>query len=562
MAQGGASAGFATGDGAVVINCSAVAGQGHHEQGEAGNWQDCPVQMLGNKPCSRSIHRAPKGADEPPVCLMHSRDAGKDGGEFGRELERTLQEAGEGCADLTRFVFPESSYPGREFRASLWFEGVTFTRNVDFRGARFQKEADFREARFERSAVFTSAKFDQKASFNGASFLQDLSFNLASFRHDAEFCGTSFASVNFAAAQFGGCAYFLKSRFADDVNMRWSKFAQSADFREAVFEKSVYFCRGDFGLDARFDECVFKKVADFRNARFASAVEFRDTKFRQDPPGENLEPGPIFTCVSFQSPERVTFYQTYLGQALFHSCNVSKIDFSAVAWRRRDKLRSMVFDEAIDPKYYDLWAEALKPPDGDPNPCRYHLISELYHQLKKNYDDRADYWTAGSFHFGEMEVRRLYSRERTKALRWIRSSLGIVACYKYANRYGEGYYRPVLWMLLVLLVFALLYPVTGLRYEATRDKTAPSGPAGSAGSVVLTYGHPLRGVDDHRPLWLARLSLVGDSAMSTLYIAAFQKDLIYEPSYPWGRLFALAEVLLTSTLGALCLLAIRRQFRR
>jgi hypothetical protein len=36
----------------------------------------------------------------------------------------------------------------------------------------------------------------------------------------------------------------------------------------------------------------------------------------------------------------------------------------------------------------------------------------------------------------------------------------------------------------------------------------------------------------------------------------------YEPSYPWGRLLALFEVLLTSTLIALFLLAVRRQFRR
>jgi hypothetical protein len=45
-------------------------------------------------------------------------------------------------------------------------------------------------------------------------------------------------------------------------------------------------------------------------------------------------------------------------------------------------------------------------------------------------------------------------------------------------------------------------------------------------------------------------------------LAAFQRDLAYEPSYPWGRLFALLELLLTSTLIALFLLAVRRQFRR
>ncbi len=63
-------------------------------------------------------------------------------------------------------------------------------------------------------------------------------------------------------------------------------------------------------------------------------------------------------------------------------------------------------------------------------------------------------------------------------------------------------------------------------------------------------------------MWRARAALVGHSLLTTLYVAAFQKDPLYEPSYPWGRLLALLEMLLTSTLFALFLLAVRRQFRR
>jgi hypothetical protein len=28
----------------------------------------------------------------------------------------------------------------------------------------------------------------------------------------------------------------------------------------------------------------------------------------------------------------------------------------------------------------------------------YGLIAELYEQVKKNYDDKRDYWTGGDFH--------------------------------------------------------------------------------------------------------------------------------------------------------------------
>ena len=44
--------------------------------------------------------------------------------------------------------------------------------------------------------------------------------------------------------------------------------------------------------------------------------------------------------------------------------------------------------------------------------------------------------------------------------------------------------------------------------------------------------------------------------------ATFQHNPEYTPSYPWGRVLAIIETLVTSTLSGLFLLAIRRQFRR
>ena len=54
----------------------------------------------------------------------------------------------------------------------------------------------------------------------------------------------------------------------------------------------------------------------------------------------------------------------------------------------------------------------------------------------------------------------------------------------------------------------------------------------------------------------------GHSFMTALYVAAFQQEFVYEPSYPWGRALALLELLLTSSLIALFLLAVRRHCRR
>jgi hypothetical protein len=57
-------------------------------------------------------------------------------------------------------------------------------------------------------------------------------------------------------------------------------------------------------------------------------------------------------------------------------------------------------------------------------------------------------------------------------------------------------------------------------------------------------------------------SLLGHSFVTTTGVAAFPRDLAYEPCYPWGSLLATVETILTCALPALFLLAVRRQFRR
>jgi hypothetical protein len=77
----------------------------------------------------------------------------------------------------------------------------------------------------------------------------------------------------------------------------------------------------------------------------------------------------------------------------------------------------------------------------------------------------------------------------------------------------------------------------------------------------LTYSNPLAGSADKRSLWKARLTM-GASAVTTVGIALFLRDLPYEPLDPWGSAMKVAEMILTSVLAALFLLALRRQFKR
>jgi hypothetical protein len=197
--------------------------------------------------------------------------------------------------------------------------------------------------------------------------------------------------------------------------------------------------------------------------------------------------------------------------------------------------------------------QSMRPREGDPNPRNYRLIAELYQRLKTNYDSRCDYWTAGDFHYGEMEMKRLASRRRSRLLRWLHSHAGLVAWYKYASEYGESYVRPSLWLSLVLLLFTVLYPAVGLRTDTNPSKQAVE---------TLTYSHPLKSANDTRGVWRARLDLMLNSGLTTVEVALLQRNPSYEPSYRRGRLLMLLELVLSSTLGALVLLAVRRQLKR
>jgi hypothetical protein len=57
-------------------------------------------------------------------------------------------------------------------------------------------------------------------------------------------------------------------------------------------------------------------------------------------------------------------------------------------------------------------------------------------------------------------------------------------------------------------------------------------------------------------------NLALNSLVASVDIAEFQKSPEFEPALPRGHVLAIYETLLTSSLFALFLLAIRRQFRR
>lgn len=550
--------------------------------------------MYRGEPCGRPLF-GPL-IDGISHCLMHT-PAGKDEVAFQKEFNFILHEAGSGEADFTGFVFPSSDYTGREFSAHCLFAGAifsqyacfavakftqevtfldaTFTQDADFMGANFMRDATFYQATFARNAKFGSAKFIGEAGFYktkflgasyflSATFTQDASFGEATFTKEANFVSAAFAeNAKFDMVTFSDSATFLNAFFMHEASFISARFAQDTTFEVTKFTGDAQFSDATFVRDTHFTKTVFTKCAFFGGAKFLGTAEFRETKFRKDEEGEHKElvPGSVFSLAEFSRPEAIIFYKTYLGQALFHNCDVFKLNFSSVNWRRRRSGKRMVFEEVVG--LDDGAAEALRPQENNSDERDYGLIAELYQQLKKNYDERKDYWTAGDFHYGEMEMKRLHSQGKSGWTRWLNRNLGLVAWYKYASQYGESYVRPAVVLSIILVTFTLLFPWAGLDRNEDPTHSAPAVRQQTPAALSkLSYGHFKDFVGTYSGRRLGTAAFFGNSLMTVLSVAGFQKELKYEPSYPWGRGLALLELLLTSTLIALFLLAVRRQFKR
>jgi len=575
------------------------------DSGESG----CSIRMgeFSTSPrCGRKLHAAPEGVDENTVCLMHSKDPNKQSGPlcdtFWLEFERTLENAGEGEAHFERFVFPQLNVfiglkfqIGRNFQAICQFTGATFTKDTYFWRATFTRDANFKGATFMQNAYFSDATFAQEASFEGATFAKDAIFFNMTFARDANFRKATFTlnamfskatftlNATFSKATFKQNAYFgatfkqgadfNEASFATDATFILAAFSQNSNFRGTTFAQHANFTGATFTQDADFADANFTQVAIFAGAtfvqmacfsdtkfygtaywygsRFFDLAEFRRTKFELHVEGE---PSAVFTLAKFSNPSGVVFDDVDLSRALFSSCDVSQVWFtSSVQWAKREGNRGLaVFDETIPLK--QEYGRGLQR-NGQ---LDYRAVAQVYQQLKKNYDSRLDYWTANEFHYGEMEMKRLAGPTAGPLLwlrRWWHPRLSFVAWYKYASDYGNSYGWPLFWLFVILLAAALLFPITGLEL-----KQAISGDGANSASV--TYSSEW----DKNNSWMnnfwTEAKLIGKSGITAIDTATFQRTPEYTPVFPWGRVVAIFETLLTSSLFALFLLAIRRQFRR
>lgn len=488
----------------------------------------CPICIRFNGlRYDRKLHTAPDGVDEQSVCLMHSKDPNKQSGPlfdaFWLEFERILGNAEENEAHFERFVFPHTNFSGKKFKAICRFDEATFTRDANFNRTTFEQDAYLNSATFTQDADFREVKFTQNAYFYGATFTQNARFHHAIFT-----LGAYFNSVT---------------------------FTQNAFFRRASFTQNAFFLEATFMQDAYFFQTKFHGTADWSDSKFLDQAEFRHTEFNPKEPGT---PSAVFSLARFFKPGEIVFEDVDLSRALFNNCDVSAVWFKSVTWAERKGIRGLaVFEEKIL-----LDSKLSKKLEGY-GKIDHSAVEQIYHQLQKNYDTRLDYRKANDFHYGEMEMRRLASPTGGRLLwlrHWWHRKFSLLALYRYASDYGNSYGWPGFWLIVTLLLATLLFPIPGL--ESKQPK-----PGNSTSNTIVTYS----GVWNMQDTWTNNLWTEGKflksgtfikSGITALDMATFQRNPEYTPVYPQGHILGIIETLLTSSLFALFLLAIRRQFRR
>lgn len=441
----------------------------------------CPVCVDSFTLCGRESY-----ADDPKgYCICHSENRKKDSDAFQREVERML--AGKNY-NFRWFVFPDYAvFPRAVFAGDASFAHATFQGKAAFGTATFHGEAAFYYATFQGAAHFGAARFQDAAHFEGATFQGEARFWHAMFQGEAAFLEATFqGEAHFEDATFHGVAHFGGATFQGAAHFQGATFHGAAGFWHATFQ-------GAAGFVGEEEKRVFSESHDAD-----------------------------FSLATFERAKKVEFAHVNLRRARFVGTDVREVDFTDVKWAPRSFWRKPVPCSAA-------WDELRREGKGERKD--YQRIRKLYQQLKENYEERRDPITAGDFHFGDMEMRRLAPRED-------RRSPLFLFLYRWISGYGEDYILPLVWIGAVLVGFALAFayvPSLALRPSAGSTAAAISGCFWQRMQKTLLY-----------------------SAMCFL----LRPEKYYQPVNDLGRYLSLAEGVIGPVLIAMFTLALNRRFKR
>jgi len=324
---------------------------------------------------------------------------------------------------------------------------------------------------------------------------------------------------------FPGDADFRDTVFDGPVLFAGATFQGAADFGGAMFQGGADFGWATFQGEARFIKTTFQGGASFYRARFQGWADFGWATFQGEARFSGHEDYWVFSrqadayfrWARFHQPEKAVFQHVSLGRTQFLGTDVRQVDFTDVEWARRSGGRFAVWDELAPDEAKD-----------------YALIGKLYRQLKHNYEEQRDPITAGDFHFGEMEMRRLEKPPKNALVRFLKRYLSAIALYRWISGYGEDYIQALACIVGVLLAFSVVFAYIPL-FALQPDSSAAASESMRGLGSRLVY-----------------------SAMCFL----LRGDRPLQPVYPPGYYWSVAEGVIGPPLIAMFILALNRRFKR
>ncbi|MHC4197448.1 MAG: pentapeptide repeat-containing protein [Planctomycetota bacterium] len=429
-------------------------------------------------------------------------------------------------ADFRQATFSWADFNGAEFSQEAYSREATFSQGVEacFNGAIFSKEANFHNTKFNGGGAFLHTTFNKMANFNGAIF-SSANFDATAFKGDA----------NFTWAEFRGWTFFFMNSKWTFVRFKKPECLPRNEKGEIEWPKEL----------KQGNEWKIKYNGDLQLLEFKGEISGSEKEKLCNLSTDDSYTGAInelseVSKVQTLGKEKVTFERTrFIGEIIFedvdisncsflHS-NIDKVDFRYCDFgQKRKKLLSIITHHRQnilkDERDHD-----------DAQNKGYEPVRRLYLELKRNFEDKEDWNTAGDFHYGEMECRR-------KMYGWSTFEGFLVNIYFWLSGYGE---RPkqafLVLLLLIFIVFPLFLSVNDVLFYMLGQPSC------------LTHLCNLKGT-----LW----SFVHNSVEVTPFVRFMKIGDVIKDEPNWDKFILLSESIIVSLQVALLALALRRKVKR
>lgn len=426
--------------------------------------------------------------------------------ELTREIKELLERSSkeiilDGVVVPTQFLLENNLHRSSRIRQAIFCDAVIFA------GRHIGALIDFSGTQFRRGASFRGCNF-QQAIFSGAYFLSDADFSDIKIQTEADFNKSRFTSVSFENSIISPDLKFEGATCTGECSFNFSHLKRMAKFSRSRFKGSFLFRARKKSNEAQCEEVDFSFAefgsADFSNREFKSTLSFDGALFGNAPQFHGAE---IHEDTSFP-PRR-------------HFKDATR--YTPLTWMKH------------------LFAPDIK---------KYAKASRAYRTLRlesetiKAHDDEAMFW--------ELELR---TKRRASI-----NPIQIVVSYLYdlLTHYGNNYVRPIVFWLLLLAAFAVfIYPPSDRPFESRFQSRYFDF------SFQQTV-RPFAVWTAEGETWFSRLALdkkcvATPQSNSIPNLCAVREE--HQSELTIFRLLASMQSLLSLSLIALSLFAIRRAFR-